>query len=1172
MIEFVSLHNHTSMSLTDSIIDPEKLFIRAKELGQTAIAITDHGTLAGAFDGLKYSKKHGVKCIMGCEFYFVNDVKEEKSKMTHVILLAKNHAGYKNLLLANKLANDNFIVLQKKVIPRIDWNILQQCSKDVICTTACGNGILGRYINTRNDSQAMQNALRLKDIFGNDLAFEVEPNAMRRNSSSYNDYEDQTLVNRKIVNMADKLGIKVIAATNAHYIMKEDSRYQDAWMCVGARTLVRAANRLSYPSSDFYMKSGDEVVKFLSRHFNERAEEFCKNTLFFADQCEIPAWINPIFSSPDGREFPEFPVKDQADYDVFLNWIPQQSDKIKNLKEDEQYLRYWCDCGLRSKVPQEKWVEYQERIDEELDVIEYRKFSSYIEIVADYVDFAKKAGISVGPGRGSAGGSLVCYLIGIHNADSIKHNLIFSRFINKFKAAFPDIDMDFPSTGRQAVHDYIRRKYGADNVAHVSNVITEKPKVYARDIARVFQLGGDHKTATDLGNRIADSIPKDVKNIKALSDEAPLFMEYAERYPQLKECSEHFNNKYKAWSTHAGGLVISRRPLVEIVPLRRDVDGVLALEYDKERAESSGLLKMDVLAISTLDVIDSAFEIISKLGKTVDMDQYNNFDSNDSMTYELIGSGKTFGVFQFGGSPGTMELCRKIKPSKIDDLAIINALARPNAKDIRKPFIETKNIGKKVELIHPSLESALAPTWGYALYEDCLMNIARDVAGWDLHQADNLRKLTKDKGKHPEEISKWRNDFITSAVNKKGLKKEDAANIWDEVIDKFQGYGFNRAHALSYSILGYQTAYLKAHNTLEFLIALLKQKVGSNAIGAKDEVRKIKQEIRNSNIRIIPPSINESEMGYKIIDESNILIGLDSLKSVSDEAVEEVILKRPFTDLNDFLFKVSSKKVKTSAIKAFAASGCLDEFDLTRKQIFLYIDDYKKKFQVHIKKGNVASDFHYPWPENIGEWRAPELYALENEYLGEGVSCSTLEAYSGFFDSLSLRFADIPKLYPDTGDQHDKWAVSGRLFEGVVKNYFEFKIKNENSKLFGETMAKVELEDRWGGIVSVTLFPSGLEHLRDRMKDLTRGKVKFEPGIAIHCSGNINWYEGSPSVIFEDLRKVSAFPAKPKDLKAKSVVMRSRAKPKVKSKKIDKQLAIEELQESLIEQGFIIDD
>lgn len=1530
---YISLHNHTTYSIMDSLIKPTELFKKIKELGQSAVAVTDHSSLAGAWDCLKYSKEAGVKLIMGCEFNFVDDLTQTDQRLRHVILLAKNHIGYKNLLQISKLANDNHIIAFKKVYPRIDWNILEKYSEGLICTTACSGGILGQLICTRRIDVAKEQAKRLKEIFGENLALEIQPHAMTRQANSYNDYVDQRLVNNQLIKFGKELDIKIVPTTNAHYLTKDQWEAHDVLLAIGAGQPIKSGARLKY-TNDFYVKTREEIRDFFARLYPAQIDEWLDNTLYFANLCEEPDWIDPKFSNPTGKELPEFPVKDQRDYIHFLAWreapglSEEENEYVQKCADDVAYLRYWCYKNFDNKVPSDKHKEYNERLREEFDVIEYHGFSSYMLIVADYIDFCRKNNIPVGPGRGcltkdtlvltsggfkklpeiniddlvfthtgklqkvlnkfeypvseellkiktdfsfneivltkdhrlyaskaneteryknfsennlksvkkikrwnklenpswieakhlsendyifmtypninndtyvyddfdltseslyflgrwvgdgwfyyhpklgyqigiafnsgdkkgiqrisnflknlgynvkldkhktkdliqlkvhnmdlqnklkrifpqyenssdskhlpiffrklssnqlthliqgvinsdghiergkrhvvrenidstslrlilelkesllylkipssintrkpykrgaynckqsyklrfkgcftkksknntkengyfckikqispafenkvydihvqndtsylttnyavhnSVGGSLIGYLTGIHQADPIKYKLIFARFHNKEKTSFPDIDSDFAPSGREQVQEYIRKKYGADRVAHVSNINTMTPKVYARDIARVFQYGGDHKAAVAAGNQLADSIPGDVKSMDSVFEKAPLFAEMADKkYPELKKYANLLASKTKAWSTHAGGLVIGRRPLAEIVPLRRDKEGSVAIEYEKERAEANGLVKMDTLGLETLDIIRETNLLIAINGKKVpepfDYEQY------DEKTYDLISRGNTLCVFQFGTSAGTVDLCRRVRPRNLWDLALINALARPSAKDLRDDFIKIRNGEKELELLHPSMGPAFKQTFG--LFEECLMFLAKDVADWDLHYADNLRKMTKEKGKNPKKVAGWRKEFIANAVANNGIPESIATKIWDDVIDKFQGYGFNMPHALLYSMISFHTAYLKAHFPLEFLTANLISEVKSNAKISADNILKIKDEIRQHKVKILPPDLNRSEMTYKIIDDGTLLTGLDSLKFIGKDAIPEIMAKRPFKSFNDFLTKVDGKKVRAPSVCALAASGCLDIYNMPRKQMFLYAGDFKKKLQVWNKKER-QGEFQYPFPE-VGEWNSSEKFAMENYYLGEGLSGNLFEIYPGFFDNKACDFSKLASFFPPGLKEQEYWvgANYGTL-QGVVKSVFEFKVKKEGSKIFGQTMARVVVADPQGHTITLTIFPDRLTELKKNFKALHGSKMQLEPGAALHFAGYVNWYEGDISILFEGVKKCTPPPAMPSDLKARKVSMRISGGTRKKSKNIpDPEILLDEIEEELDEEGL----
>lgn len=1167
MTDFISLHNQTDFSILDSLISPKALFNRAKELGQNAIAITDHGTLAAAWDALKASRETGVKLIIGCECYFV-DNHVEMGKFRHIVLLAKNAIGYRNLLTINKLGFDQGSFLGKRVYPVIDWKILSEHAEGIICLTACGNGIISQLLMNKNFEAANSAIKKLKDIFGDNLAIEVQPNNMKRGSNAYNDEIDQQFLNRKLIEMGKANSVKVVAACNAQYLNKIDASTHDVLLAIGSHQPVHSNFRLKYPVPDFYLKSGEEVELFFSRNYGDDfAKEICANTIYFANQCEIPNWIDPKFSNPSGKELPIFPVKDEPNYSDFRNWVDRKlliDDSLSKLDEDKLFLRYKCENSFDSRIHglnDDNRSVYEARLIEELDVIEHHGFSSYMLIVADFIDWARKNDIAVGDGRGSVGGSLIGFLLGIHQADPIKYNLIFARFHNMEKSSFPDIDTDFAPSGRPRVQEYLRKKYGEDHVAHVSNVNTITPKVYVRDIARACEFGGSKEDAVKIGTDIADCIPNDIHNIDDALIKVPLFGEYCKRYPQLIEF-KNICGKYRAWSTHAGGIIISARPLTGLIPLRKDKDGSLAIEYDKDKAEENGLVKMDTLGLSTLDIIGETYKIIKARGKSLPQDPMD-YDLYDKEAYDLITSGDTFRVFQLGTSGGTIDLCRRIKPININDLANINALARPSARDMRNDFIKTRNKERKMTLLHPKLGRAFNSTYGFGLYEECLMYLAQDIAGWSLHSADRLRKLTKEKGKNPKKAAAWRTEFINDAI-KQGVNEEIAKRIWDEVVDKFQGYGFNISHAVLYSMTGFKTAALKAHYPIEFLLANLMAEVNSNAPDARSNIDKIKKELRAHKVKILPPNINTSALTYTIGDGDNkLLTGLDALKFVGEDAIKDIIDKRPFNSFFDFMARVDSKKVRANSIQALAGAGALDSFKIPRKLIHLYCSDYRKKLQVWMKKHDPSKEeFIYPWPAEA-DWKLSELYALEQFYLGESFACKPTDAYGKFFKDNHITVYEIKK----AKDKTKLYPI-----KAIIKSYFEFKVKKESSKYYGQSMIKAVMEDKNGDQCNCTIFPDRWKMVQDRLKMIS-SKAEFAPGIALSFGGNTNTYEDDIGIILDDLYDISTIPALPSDLKAKKINLKE-AKAKLATEiKQDTKNLFEEVEDILYDEGLIdLDD
>lgn len=1138
MSNFISLHNQTVYSLLDSLCSVQGLFERAKELNQSAIAITDHGSLAAAWEALKASKKTGVKLLIGCESYFIDDVKNQENKLRHVIFIAKNVIGYKNLLTLNKLAFDQGKIGGNKVYPIVDWNLLKQYTEGLICLTACGNGIVAQQLSIGDIDNAEKTLLKLKELFGENLGIEILANNMKRNATVYTSEIDQKFLNRQLIALGTKHNIKIVATCNTHYLNKEEYDTHNVLLAIGAKQPIFSNFRLRYPVNDFYLKSEEEMITFFTRNYGvEKATEFVNNSKWFADLCEEPKWIDPKFSNPSGRELPTFPVKDQLDYNEFLNWKKLQFDNVfLSLPEDKQYLRYVIEKSFKEKIISDKIAEemipvYQARIERELDVFEELDISSYMLITADFLNYAKTNGITVGCGRGSAGGSYIAYLLNIHVADSVKYGLVFERFHNKLKKSLADIDNDIISSGRESVINYIKNKYGYDSVASISNLNTITPKVYVRDVSRALELGGSKEEAVKVGNDVAAIVPADVKSIDAAYAGIPLFVEYCKKYPQFLE-HKQISNQIRNFSTHAGAIVIGGRPMTGLVPLRKDKDGSLVLEYEKDTTEDNGLVKIDILGLKTLDVIDLTFKLIKDNGKEV---PNINFEDNDEKTYELIGSGKCDFLFQFGGSAGTMDLCRKVKPKNIEDLAIITTLARPGCADVREDFIKTRNGKKQITYQHPKLENALKSTLGYALYDESLLMLAADTAGWDLAEADGLRKLTKLKGSKPKLVVELKEKFISGCV-KNDINETEALFIWENVVEPFGKYSFNKSHAVLYSIISYQTAYLKAHYPIEFLLANLMFEIKSAAPTAKEDVEKIKNEIRSRKVKILPPDINTSQLAYKMIDDKTLLTGLDALKYVGDDAIKDIIEKRPFKSFQDFMGRVSSTLVRANTIQALTASGALDSFcvdGVRRKDLFLYCSDYRKRLTTWKKKNDLETKFDYQWDLTDQDWDLEQKYALEVFYLGEGFICKPFKAYGNFFSDNHYTMSHIKKM-------NNKQQLSP--LKGIVVDFFAFKVKKETSKFYGQAMAKITIEDKNGDRYSITAFPDRWEMIGNRLKELSI--KEFDVGLALSFSGVTNLYEDVMGVIINDLYDIHLPPAKPKDLKAKKISIRSKKEQK----------------------------
>jgi DNA polymerase-3 subunit alpha len=777
---FVSLHNHTSAgSVLDALNDTEELFYRAKEIDHPSLAITEHGTLVSHYDAYKASQKTGVKLIPGIEAYFSPDLSEKKS--SHMVLLPMNENGYKNILRLNYESYKNQAVgYMGKMTPRISWDQIGEFGSDIFCLTACSNGLLSKDLVSDNDDKAESNLKRLHGIFSDRLFLEIQPHALKTDDGKV----DQNKLNEKLIHLSKKMKIPFVATCDAHYLDRDHAKYHDMLLAVKDKKPLSDPDRFRYGVQEMYLKTSDEITDF----FGEKIARIAmNNSMKISNFCEEPHYLKSR-----GAILPQFPVRFQKDYENFKVWWQINCEEVS---EDKAYLRYKCIKGFNfftDGFSPEKKRDYWNRAKYELSVLEMHSFSSYMLIVADYVSWAREEGMGVGPGRGSAAGSIVAYFIGITSVDPIKYNLLFERFHNKQKKSFPDIDCDFAEPDR--IKSYIREKYGQDYVAQISNWSTMSPKVVIKDVARSLEIGGDKSSAFKLANHITSIMP-DAHTIEDAISENNEFANFMEKYPDVKEYSSKLQNLTRQWSVHAAGVVIGDTPLYEIIPLRIEKSktgesDVTATQWEKTRVEEFGLVKMDVLGLNTLNTISDALKyVFDKTGLKIKQEE---IPLDDEKTYEMISRGDNLGVFQLESS--LSPLCAKIKPKDVDTIAAINALGRPSCPaEQRQAYIKRRFGLEKIRYTHQKLEVSLKDTYGVSLFEESMMSIAKHCAGWDLNEADNLRKITKLKGKDPELVIKTEKNFIKGCMDVSNMSYEQAKEVWDNEIASFSGYGFNRS-------------------------------------------------------------------------------------------------------------------------------------------------------------------------------------------------------------------------------------------------------------------------------------------------------------------------------------------------------------------------------------------
>lgn len=1120
---FVNLHCHTNLgSMLDALADVDELFDKAKELGQESIAITDHGTMAAHHDAFKAYKRTGVKFIPGCELYFVHSfdfVQEEGAKKKkyersrHLVALAMNAKGYKNILKMNYKGFENQISNFGRMYPRIDWRVLEEHSEGVICTSACLNGPIASLITRGRYDEAIDTAQRFIGIYGDRFFIELQPHLLKDGDI------DQDMVNKKLLSIAEKFGIPYIVTNDTHYLTKQSERYHDVLLALKDKKELNDPTRHRYGIDEFYVKDSDEIYAFMaSRYGKDVADAALENTVKISEMCEPPNYLET-----KGNHLPIFPVAESSDYAEFLEW--KQKVKLPaSLPEDAGYMRFRCVRGFQrrfSQMSDEQIDDRMKRLQKELKIIEKNKFSSYMLVVADFINWARENRILVGVGRGSVGGSMIAYLLGIHGVDPLEYGLLFERFQNAEKKALPDIDTDFTSAGRDMVQTYVKNKYGIDHCAHVSNINTYTPKNVIPDLVKTMRneipnLIPEGTNYVKVSDAIKEAIPDvdedgdKIKTLEAAIAMSPKLKAFAEVSPELMEYADVFVGLPKEYSTHAAGMVVSDIPIIEFAPLRIDKNGDIAVQYEKERCEANGLVKMDFLAISTLDVIDETLKNIARLGiegpKTME-----DIPLDDKETYEMIQQGQTRCVFQLGKSTMMATLCKHIKPKNILDIAVVNALGRPSSANERQEYIDRRFGKKKVVYLHPSLE-CLKETYGLCIMEEQLMSVAGNVAGWDLNKADGLRKLTKLKEKGKDLALKLEVEFIEGAMKTHNMEYELAKKIWDEVVGKFSGYGFNKSHAVFYSINGYITAYLKRHYPAAFLAANLKVKTMRGGITKDEEISMAKTECRRLGIKIIPPDINKSSANYEILDDKTIVMGFAAIKGLGEKAIAELAGKQPFPSFVDFLDRVDARVINKGKLEVLAKAGSFDSFKVTRKDICesgKKIRDRMVQFiKRRLKDGYDSMMALEEFPLNLSgqEWGKPELLKHEMEVLGELVSGSLSDLFPGFFTGYNaVPLARLKKL----PDRHEV-AV-----EVLIKSIFkEFKIKKAG-RYCGKMMIKYFVEDMYGSENELTVWPTEY----DRVK-----KLIGEGGIPIRALCQVSEFNGNKTLMLRELIEVYRAP------------------------------------------------
>jgi DNA polymerase-3 subunit alpha len=1037
---FTHLHVHTEYSLLDGSCKIKELTARAKELGMDSMAITDHGVMYGVIDFYRAAREAGIKPIIGCEVYvtsgsrFDRELAGGEDRYYHLVLLAENNQGYQNLMkIVSKGFVDGFYYK-----PRVDYEILKEYHEGVIALSACLAGEVQRYIGRGQYEKGKEAALHYQEIFGEGNFFlELQDHGIPM----------QKTVNHELVRMSAETGIELVATNDIHYTYAEDATPHDILLCIQTGKKVTDENRMRYEGGQYYCKSEEEMKKLFSY-----ATQAVENTHKIAQRCNIEI---------------EFGVTKLPKYDV-----PEGYDSWT-------YLNKLCTEGFLRHYPDDDGT-LKDRLTYELDVIHTMGYVDYFLIVWDFIHYARSQNIMVGPGRGSAAGSIVSYCLGITDIDPIRYNLLFERFLNPERVSMPDIDVDFCFERRQEVIDYVVEKYGKDQVVQIVTFGTLAAKGVVRDVGRVLDMPYARCDA------IAKMIPGDLGMTleKALKQSPDLRSAYNDD-PEVKyliDMSMRLEGLPRHTSMHAAGVVISRTSVDEYVPLSKAADGTITTQFTMTTLEELGLLKMDFLGLRTLTVIQNAVEAIKKNRDLVlDMDQ---IDYNDKAVLDSIGSGKDDGVFQLESS-GMKSFMKELKPESLEDIIAGISLYRPGPMDFIPKYLKGKNDRNSITYDCPQLEHILGPTHGCIVYQEQVMQIVRDLAGYTMGRSDLVRRAMSKKKTYVME--KERQNFVYGNTEEgvtgciaNGVDEKTANQIYDEMID-FAKYAFNKSHAAAYAVVSYQTAFLKYYYPQEFMAALL--------TSVMDNVSKVSEYIlscRQMGISILPPDINEGESGFSVSGKS-IRYGLSAIKSVGKSVVEQIVAERItnglYHDMEDFIDRMSNKEVNKRTLENFIKSGALDTLPGTRKQKLLIAPellDQRSKERKNTMEGQITlfdlageeekSNYQITFPD-VGEFGKEDLLAFEKETLGIYVSGHPLEAYEetwrNHITAVTVDFI-VDEETQKTNVQDGAYVTIGGMITG----------KNVKTTRNNKMMAFLTLEDLVGS-VEVIVFPKDYESKRE---------------------------------------------------------------------------------------------
>ena len=1056
-MSFAHLHVHTEFSLLDGSNKIKEYVSRVKELGMNSAAITDHGVMYGVIDFYREAKKQGINPILGCEVYvapnsrFDREITGGDDRYYHLVLLAENEEGYANL---TKIVSKGFVE-GYYYKPRVDKELLRKYHKGIIALSACLAGEVARFLSKGLYEEAKKTALEYQEIFGEGNFFlELQDHGI----------PEQGLVNQQLFKMSEETGIELVATNDIHYTYAEDAKPHDILLCIQTGKKLSDENRMRYDGGQYYVKSEEEMLRLFPY-----AKQALENTQKIADRCHVEI---------------EFGVTKLPKYDVpdgYTSW---------------EYLQKLCYEGLEKRYgdPSE---ELKERLSYELETIHQMGYVDYFLIVWDFIKYAKDHGISVGPGRGSAAGSIVSYCLEITTIDPIRYQLLFERFLNPERVSMPDIDVDFCYERRQEVIDYVTRKYGKDCVAQIVTFGTLAARGVIRDVGRVMDL--PYAYVDSISKMIPQELGITIDKALKMNPDLKKLYDTDETVTNLIDMAKRLEGLPRHCSMHAAGVVICQKPVDEYVPLSRAADGTITTQFIMTTLEELGLLKMDFLGLRTLTVIQNAVLLARRKQPELNI---NQIDYNDQKVLDYIGTGKTDGVFQLE-SAGMKGFMKELKPHNLEDVIAGISLYRPGPMDFIPQYIRGKNDSSSITYDCPQLEPILAPTYGCIVYQEQVMQIVRDLAGYSLGRSDLLRRAMSKK--KAAVMEKERKIFIygdeetgVPGCIKNGIDEQTANKIYDEMID-FAKYAFNKSHAAAYAVVSYQTAWLKYYFPVEYMAALM-----TSVIDNPSKVSEYIYACRQMNIKILPPDINKGEANFSV-DGGDIRYGLAAIKSIGRPVIKAIVEDREelglFQNLEDFITRLSAKNILNKrTIENLIKAGALDTLGGTRKQfmsIYVQIVDHVTQEKKNSMVGQMTlfdlvsedqkEEFQIRMPD-VGEYSKETLLAFEKEVLGIYVSGHPLEAYEEKWKkSISATTADF-QLDEETGHTkvHDgaKEIIGGMITEKTIKH-----------TKTNQMMAFITVEDLLG-TVEVVVFPRDYEKNRDYLevdsKVFVRGRVSEE--------------------------------------------------------------------------------